>query len=81
MYILPTNNISFGIYKGSKVTGYGNCDFGVYRNKNIEIYRDYKDKTKLIYVSDQLRNWIKSKLEYFDKNKKRVIVSENGRKV
>ena len=71
--------VNFGIYKGSKVTGYGCCDYGVYKNRNIEIYHDKKDNTKLIYISDQLRNWIKSKLTYFDRGKKRVITSENGR--
>ena len=69
MEITPISNISFGIYKGSKVTGYGKCDYGVYKGNNIEIYHDTKDNTKLIYISDQLRNWIKSKLEYFDKGK------------
>ena len=79
MDIKPINNTKFGIYKGSKVTGYGNCDYGLYKGKNIEIYRDTKDNTKLIYISDQFRNWLKSKLTYFDKGRKRVIISTNGR--
>ena len=79
MIIDTSRKVNFGIYKGSKITGYGKCDYGVYKNKNIEIYQDTKDNTKLIYISDQLRNWIKSKLTYFDKGKKREIVSTNGR--
>ena len=75
--IIDTNRqVNFGIYKGSKVTSYGHWDYGVYKGKNIEIYTDTRDKAKLYYVSDQFRNWIKSKLEYFDKGIKKVIRSE-----
>lgn len=71
--------LNFGIYKGSKVTGYGKCDFGVYKGNNIEIYHDTKDNTKLIYVSDRIKRWIKSKLVFFRDGKKKIIYSENGR--
>lgn len=79
MRIDAINNVNFGIYKGSRITGYGQCDYGIFRGNNIEIYHDTKDKTKLIYISDQLKNWVKSKLEYFDKGKKRTVISTNGR--
>lgn len=77
MFVSPINTaISFGIYKGIKKTGYGQCMWGEYRGNNIEIYEDKKDRTKLYYISDKFRNWIKSKLEYFDKGKKRTVRSE-----
>jgi hypothetical protein len=78
MKIQPTDNIKFGIYKGTKITHYGQCDYGVFRNKNIEIYQDYRDKTKLYYVSDMVRKWIKSKLIYFQDGVKRIIRSQNN---
>lgn len=78
MKIQPTqpSSISFGIYIKTKKTSYGQCDIGKYRNKNIEIYNDFKDKTKLYYVSDELRRWIKSKLIYFDKGIKQIVRSQ-----
>ena len=78
--IIETNRkINFGIYKWTKYTEYGHHDHGVYRNNNIDIYHDKKDNMKLIYISDILRNWIKSKLTYFDnKGNKRVTTSERG---
>lgn len=79
--IVETNRkVNFGIYKWSKTTGYGQRTHGEYRANNIDVYYDSNDKTKLIYVSDMLRNWIKSKLTYFDnRGNKRVTTSENGR--
>ena len=79
--IIDTNRkVNFGIYKWTKCTGYGQITHGEYRANNIDVYYDKRDKTKLIYVSDMLRNWIKSKLTYFDKKgNKRVTTSENGR--
>ena len=71
--------VNFGIYKGIKRTGYGQCTHGEYKGYNIDIYYDKKDKTKLVYVSDKIKNWVKSKLEYFDKGKKKTVISENGR--
>lgn len=73
-------NVSFGIYKGTKHTKYGQCDYGVYKKQNIEIYFDKQDKTKLYYVCDLVRNWIKSKLIYFDNGIKKVVRSENERR-
>ena len=79
MDIKPINQVNFGIYKGIKRTGYGQCTHGEFKGYNIDIYYDTKDKTKLYYVSDKIKNWVKSKLEYFDKGKKKTVISENGR--
>lgn len=73
---IPPNPPSFGIYKGTRKTKYGQWTWGVFKGKNIEIYQDFKDKTKLYYVSDKLRNWLKSKLIYFENGIKKVIRSE-----
>ena len=79
--IIETNRqVNFGIYKYTKYTRYGYRDVGVYKGNNIDIYHDTTDNTKLIYVSDKLRKWLKSKLTYFDKfGNKKVTTSENGR--
>ena len=74
---IPPNSPTFGIYLKTRKTPYGSCDIGKFKGNNIEIYNDYKDKTKLYYVSDAVRNWIKSKLIYFENGVKRVIRSEN----
>lgn len=79
MIIDTSRKVNFGIYKWSKPTSYGERTHGVYKGYNIDIYKDKQDKTKLYYVSDQIKNWIKSKLEYFDKGIKKVVYSENGR--
>lgn len=77
MKVEPTQpKPTFGIYLKTRKTDYGQWDKGVFREQNIEIYQDFKDKTKLYYVSDKFRNWIKSKLVYFDKGMKKVIRSE-----
>lgn len=70
--------VSFGIYKGTKITGYGYKDYGVYKNKNIEIYHDTRDNMKLQYVSDSIRRFIKSKLIYFQNGIKKITRSENN---
>lgn len=80
MKIQPITPINFGIYKGTKTTRYGQCDYGVFKEKNIEIYFDKQDKTKLYYVSDLFRNWIKSKLIYFENNIKKIIRSEANKR-
>lgn len=68
---------TFGIYIKTKKTSYGHCDIGRYKGNNIEIYHDYMERTRLYYVADKVRNWIKSKLVYFEHDKKRIIRSEN----
>ena len=70
-------NISFGIYLKTRKTSYGHCDIGKFKERNIEIYHDYETKSKLFYVSDVVRNWIKSKLIYFENNIKKIVKSEN----
>ena len=71
-------DISFGIYKGTKITSYGKCTYGKYKDYNIEIYDDIKDKAKLYYVSDNIRRWIKSKLAYLDNGIKKIIRSNSN---
>lgn len=68
---------TFGVFLRARKTAYGHCDIGKYKGNNIEIYHDYKDKTKLYYVSDSVRKWIKSKLIYFENGIKKVVRSEN----
>lgn len=73
MHIQPIKDpVTFGIYKGSKTTHYGHKDYGVYKEHNIEVYHDTKDNMKLQYVSDKFRNFIKSKLIYFDNGIKKI---------
>lgn len=69
--------ISFGIYKGTKITSYGKCTYGNYRGYNIEVYDDVKDKAKLYYVSDNIRRWVKSKLVYLDNGIKKILKSNS----
>lgn len=77
---IQKNNITFGIYIKTRKTSYGHCDIGKFKENNIEIYHDYETKSKLVYVSDKVRNWIKSKLVYFLNGIKRVSKSENERR-
>lgn len=72
------NFISFGIYNGTKITSYGKCTYGKYKDYNIEIYDDIKDKAKLYYVSDNIRRWIKSKLIYLDNGIKKILRSNSN---
>lgn len=72
---IPPNNPTFGIYIKTKKTKYGYHDIGKFKGNNIEIYHDTRDKTKLYYVSDAVRNWLKSKLIYFDNGIKKIIRS------
>ena len=69
---IPPAPPSFGIYLKTRKTAYGHCDIGKYKCKNIEIYHDYETKSKLYYVSDKFRNWIKSKLIYFENGIKKI---------
>lgn len=73
---IPPYNPTFGIYKGTKTTDYGYHDFGVYKGLNIDIYHEPRTKTKLQYVSDKFRNFIKSKLVYFEHGIKKITRSK-----
>ena len=81
MKIQPTqpNKPSFGIYKGCKNREYGQYKWGFYKDFKIEIYDASKFKQKLIYVSDKLKNFVKSKLTYFENGTKKVTKSEGRR--
>ena len=70
------NTTSFGIYKGTKIMSYGHKDIGIFKDKIITIHHDYKGNTKMFYVSDNLKNWIKSKLIYSQNGVKKIIWSK-----
>lgn len=78
---IQTYQPSFGIYIKSRQTPYGECTYGKYRDYNIEVYDAKKDNAKLYYVSDKVRNWIKSKLVYYQNGIKKVIRSYNERRL
>ena len=63
---------TFGIYLKTRKTAYGHCDIGKFKGHNIEVYHDYETKSKLTYVSDAFRNWVKSKLVYFERGLKHI---------
>ena len=79
MNVQPTDNISFRIYKGTKIRPYGQYHWGEYKGNKIEIFDAHKENQKLIYVSDKFKNFIKSKLVYWLDGIKKVIRAE-GRK-
>ena len=71
---------SFGIYKGSKPRAYGEYRWGFYKGYKIEVYDAYNYKQKLIYVSDKLKNFVKSKLFYIENGVKKVTKAEGRRR-
>lgn len=80
MKVQPTTNNpqpTFGIYLKTRKTAYGYCNIGKFKGNNIEIYHDLKDNTKLYYISDAVRNWIKSKLIYFENGIKKINRSQS----
>ena len=70
----------FGIYKGTKLTGYGNKITGKIKDYTLDIYIA-QDKGKLkhkLYYLKKAGEWVKSKLIYFSNNKPyKVIRCEN----
>lgn len=76
MRIQPADSTTFKIYKGSKIRSYGEYSWGFYKDKKIEIYDAYKFNQKLIYVSDQMKHFIKSKLTYWVDGVKRITTAE-----
>lgn len=72
----PTSPITFGIYKSTRITSYGQCVYGVFKDHNIEVYTAKENNKlihKLFYVSDKVRNFVKSKLIYFENGNKRIV--------
>ena len=76
MKVQPTDNINFRIYKGTKIRSYGQYHWGEYKGNKIEIFDAYKENQKLIYVSDNLKKFVKSKLIYWLDGIKRVMRAE-----
>ena len=90
MHILPILNINFGVRVTPKIRDYGDRkviqETGIINNKKLDIYyaynQDKKLEHKLFYLSDLVGNWIKSKLQYFNKDGKVIksLHSENTKK-
>ena len=74
------NNINFKIYKGSKPKPYGEYMWGEYKGYKIEVYDAYNYKQKLIYVADKFKNFVKSKLFYWQDGKKKITRAEGKKK-
>ena len=71
------NPISFGIYKGHKITPYGQYTWGEYKGRKIEIYDAKEHNQKLQYVSNsKTLKWLKSKLIYIQNGIRKVLRSE-----
>lgn len=79
MKIQPTNNLNFGIYKGCKPREYGLYKWGFYKDYKIEVFDAYNYGQKLIYVSDEYKNFVKSKLIYFQNGIKKIIWCRGSR--
>ena len=73
---IKPNEPTFGILKSHRPTSYGEYMTGNYKGYKIEIFNASKNQQKLIYVSDSLLNWVKSKLIYIENNVKKVVRSE-----
>jgi hypothetical protein len=79
---IQSYNPTFGVYKVTKITHYGHRDTGILRDKKLDIYTGRENgelKHKLYYLSDNLGNWIKSKLVYFENGKKVNVVRSEKR--
>ena len=77
MRINNINSLSFGILNRSSIKKrpYGEYYNGNYRGNTIEVFDAYRDKERLIYVSDKHGNFIKYKLTYFVDSLKKVTRS------
>lgn len=65
---------TFRIYEGHEKTPYGERTWGVYKNNKIEIYDAYKDKAKLIHISEiPSGKAVKFKFWYIQDGIKKVI--------
>ena len=68
------NPISFGIYKGHKITPYGKCTYGEYKKYNIEIYDDVKSHAKIHYVShNSTKRCVAYKFAFLKDGVKRIL--------
>lgn len=68
MIIDANRKVNFGIYKGTKITQYGNKTTGVFKNYKLDIHEGYEQNKlvhKLYYLYDTTGKWIKSKLKYY----------------
>lgn len=71
--------VNFGIYKGSKMTSYGEYTWGMFKGYRIEIYNAKEYNQKLQYVSDsQSLKWLKSKLIYIQNGIKKILRSNSN---
>lgn len=69
---------TFKCHKGSveRIRDYGKViqETGIYKGHKLDIYSAYTKENELIhklyYLSDNVGNWIKSKLIYYSKGKK-----------
>ena len=72
----PYGGITFGILQKWHPTLYGDYKCGYYKGFKYEVYDAKKYDQKLIYVSDKLSNWVKSKLIYIDNGIKKIVRAE-----
>lgn len=71
--VRPVPQPSFGILEHWHPTLYGDYKRGVYKGYKYEVYDAYKYDQKLIYVSDNVSRWVKSKLTYIRDGIKHVM--------
>lgn len=84
----PPQPVFKGIRQGSKdyMRDYGKVtrERGFFNGKRLDVYSAYDKEGKLVnklyYLADNVGNWLKSKLVYFDKDGKKYkqITSEVG---
>lgn len=90
MKVQPISSINFQCRKGSveKIRDFGKViqETGIINGKKLDIYSAYDKEGnlvhKLYYLADNVGNWIKSKLKYYENGKcYKVLRSErNDRK-
>ena len=77
MRVERINRIPFGVRKTEHITKIGNETIhtieGDINHKHLTIYEDYSNDeltTKIKYLSDEVGNWIETKIEEFKDGKK-----------
>ena len=77
---IPPNNPTFGVYKNTKVTGFGTKVSGIINGYKLDIYTAKEGSSlihKLFVLSDSFGQWVKSKLVYYAAgHKSKIIRSE-----